>query len=172
MKNYLFIFCFIFCLKIHGQTNVSSQDKIVSLDTTKIAILSSDIILKYIFNKNCIESNLSNEEVINVDLLLRKCIDNYNIEAEKEFRQITVNNPSFNPNRENFIIDIEKYKRQYVVVKNSKGEKEVWINCLCSERKNWRRELIVVRDGGNCYFNLKINLTKKKYYELGVNEDA
>jgi hypothetical protein len=172
MKNYLLISCFIFCLKIHGQTNVSSRDKIVSLDTTKITILSSELILKYIFNKNCIESKLNNEEVITVDLLLRKCIDNYNVEADKEFRQIAMNNHSFKPNRVNFIIDIEKYKRQYIVVKNSKGEKEVWINCMCSTRKNWQKELIIVKDGGNCYFNLKINLTKKKYYDLGVNGGA
>ena len=172
MKNYLLISCFIFCIKIHGQTNISSRDKIVSLDTTKIAILSSDIILKYIFNKNCIKSKLNNEEVATVDLLLRKCIDNYNIKAEKEFRQISLNNPSFIPNRENFVIDVEKYKRQYIVVKNSQGEKEIWINCFCSKRKNWRKELIKVDDGGNCYFNLKINLTKRKYYDLAVNGDA
>jgi hypothetical protein len=26
-----------------------------------------------------------------------------------------------------------------------------------------------VEDGGNCYFNFKINLITKKYFDLGVN---
>ena len=35
-----------------------------------------------------------------------------------------------------------------------------------------QKDLIFVNDGGNCYFNLKINLTTGQYYELMVNGDA
>jgi len=76
-------------------------------------------------------------------------------------------------NVKDFVIDLKKYKRQYIAVINSKGEKEVWVNCFCDTwKKNWRKELIFVLDGGNCYFNLKINLTKGEYYDLMVNGDA
>ena len=31
---------------------------------------------------------------------------------------------------------------------------------------------MIVDDGGNCYFNFKINLTTKKFYDLRVNGEA
>jgi hypothetical protein len=44
---------------------------------------------------------------------------------------------------------------------NSKGEKEVWINCFCRDgERDWRKNLVFVKDGGNCYFNLKVNLSR------------
>ena len=53
---------------------------------------------------------------------------------------------------------------------NHKGEKEVWINGFCNTwDKNWKTEIILVHDGGNCYFNLKINLTSGECFEISVN---
>ena len=65
---------------------------------------------------------------------------------------------------------INDYKKQLVAVVNSKGEKEVWVNCLCAvDGDSWRNEIIVVHDGGPCFFNLKINLRTRKVYEMVVN---
>jgi hypothetical protein len=56
---------------------------------------------------------------------------------------------------------------------NTKGDKEVWVNCFCRNAVgNWKEELILVQDGGNCYFQLKVNLNTKKYYEFTVNGNA
>lgn len=56
---------------------------------------------------------------------------------------------------------------------NKKGEKEVWINCFCVDvRRDWKKQIVEVYDGGNCFFNLKINLNKSQYYELSVNGEA
>ena len=56
---------------------------------------------------------------------------------------------------------------------NSKGEKEVWVNCFCGQwDKSSRTNPVIVMDGGNCFFNLKINLTTGQYYELIVNGEA
>ena len=53
---------------------------------------------------------------------------------------------------------------------NNKGEKVIWINCFCNDcNKNWKKEIIIVKDGGDCYFNLKINLMTKKYYDFLIN---
>ena len=64
-----------------------------------------------------------------------------------------------------------KYFRQYVAGINGNGDKIVWINFFCGppKKKNWKNEIIMVADGGSCYFNLKVNLTEKKYYEYSVN---
>ena len=52
-------------------------------------------------------------------------------------------------------------------------EKIIYINCFCYimdlYADQWKTELIMVDDGGNCYFNVKANLDKNEYYELMVN---
>jgi hypothetical protein len=171
MKIILLIFSLTCFFASYGQTII--KVKSTSVDSTKIAILSSELIQKYIFQKECKEAKLTDNDAIIVDSLLKKCIDKYNVEAEKEFKQIVGENSNYKPNKEDFVIDIEKYKRQYFVITNSKGEKEVWVNCFCNSwKKDWRKELIRVKDGGNCYFQVKVNLTKKKCYELIVNGSA
>ena len=73
-----------------------------------------------------------------------------------------------------FIIDLRKYYRQYIVTKNKKGEKEVWVNCFCSIQNMdyWKKQVVFVMDGGNCFFNLKINLSRKSYSDFEVNGEA
>ena len=72
-----------------------------------------------------------------------------------------------------FILILNRYKRQYMPIINKYGEKEVWVNCFC-EHWNWdlKTRPVEVRDGGNCFFNLKINLSKNIYYNLMINGDA
>jgi len=74
--------------------------------------------------------------------------------------------------RSEFILDLPRYKRQYAAYINEHGEKEVWINCMCSVDDGWRDNIIMVRDGGSCYFNLTINLTKQLAYDLSINGEA
>lgn len=55
------------------------------------------------------------------------------------------------------------YKRQYVPVFNDKEEKIVWINYLCwFDDFEWKKFPFIAIDGGDCYFNLTINLKTKK----------
>lgn len=62
-----------------------------------------------------------------------------------------------------------KYKRQLVPSIDRNGKKIVWVNCLCSPWGNWRKEIVLVADGGSCYFNLTIDLTTKTYSAIMVN---
>lgn len=74
--------------------------------------------------------------------------------------------------RKSFGIDfsLRSYKRQYVPMVNKNGEKIVWANFFCNDPvADWKREIVYVWDGGNCFFNLKVNLTKRECYELYVN---
>ena len=70
--------------------------------------------------------------------------------------------------------DIKKYYRQYVVYLNENNEKCVYINAMCKVDiiPKWKEELIDTSDGGTCYWNLKINLTKRIYKNLIVNGQA
>lgn len=77
----------------------------------------------------------------------------------------------YNNQKVNTSIDLKNYKRQYVAYTNSKKQKEVWVNCFCQNGDNdeWKSEIIEVRDGGNCYFNLKVIISQKIYIEFSVN---
>ena len=62
------------------------------------------------------------------------------------------------------------YRRQLVAVTNSKGEKEVWVNCFCDKwDKSWRTRLNTVVYDQYCCFNYKLNLTRDIVYDFRVN---
>jgi len=57
------------------------------------------------------------------------------------------------------------------------NEKIVWSNFFCSSfynnsSVNYLEELISVDDGGNCYFNVKVNLEKEEIFDLIINGEA
>ncbi len=160
-----------------GQNRTESKVKTFSstsfqIDYSVFAVLPFDT-AQYWELKDYKPAELTNADLVDIEKLLRKCIDNYNPEQERQYNETKTRNRSLKISVTDFIIDLKKYKRQYITVTNNKGEKEVWVHCFCnSGKKNWRKELIFVLDGGNCYFNLKINLTKGEYYDLMVNGDA
>jgi len=101
---------------------------------------------------------LTQDDINQVDSLLISSVTDYN--------------NSLTDGHDDYKIDLKgkDYKKQLIAVTNSKGEKEIWINCFCDDwDKSWKTEIIEVHDGGPCYFNLKINLTTKKIYDFGVN---
>ena len=105
-------------------------------------------------------------------MLLSECIEKYNLDQQKQFDKINKEHPEHRFNKSDFIIDLTKYKRQIIAVTNDKGEKEVWVNCFCNDANYWKKEIVQVMDGGKCFFNFKINLTTKKYFDLRVNGEA
>lgn len=160
MKRQLIICTFFFTIFLTSCEQTKSdnrsqqkQDSIIKVDTTKIAILQFDT-TQYLDFKDCKPTELTADDIQKIETLLSDCITNNNSDR----------------NRLTDIEDLKRYKRQYVAVINSTGEKEVWVNCFCdASNKDWKNEIIEVLDGGNCYFNLKINLTKGQCYDLMIN---
>lgn len=173
----LLIPIFTICLTSYGQTkienkNIEQQSNTCTVDTSIIAILPFDTTRYWVF-KDSKPTNLTNDDLQKIEIILNKCIDDYNPNQERQFKEINNKHPEYKLDKENFVINLKRYKRQYQAVINSKEEKEVWINCFCrTYNSNWKNEQIIVKDGGNCYFNLKINLSTEEYYELMVNGDA
>ena len=64
----------------------------------------------------------------------------------------------------------EKYTFQY----KATSSEEIYINALCDtfERKDLHKELVMVFDGGSCFFQINYNLKTGKFYELQVNGEA
>jgi hypothetical protein len=54
------------------------------------------------------------------------------------------------------------------------GKKYVYINALCNSQDAslLGRSLIVVMDGGNCFFNVKYDPVNKVFYDLFINGEA
>ncbi len=164
-SGYLSLF-FILAVISCGQNAGNQTDKAEKLsevtrpvETSEIAIIPFEQSIEWLFGKNYSPAELTSDELNKIEKLLRECVNKFN-------RKVS------SANREYLAIDLVggQYKRQYVPVINKKGEKEVWVNCLCRESGDaWKTSIIMVDDGGSCYFNLKINLTKGKYYDFVVN---
>jgi hypothetical protein len=131
----------------------------VNLDTTRTAIVPWEKSNGYPFdNLSYSPATLTAEELEQLEKSLIKAVTDYN--------------NSLSPGHEEYKIDLKgkEYKKQLVVVINSKAEKEVWVNCFCDKRdESWRTEFVVVHDGGPCYFNFKLNLATNEVYDFSVN---
>ncbi|HWY34363.1 MAG TPA: hypothetical protein VNX68_06930 [Nitrosopumilaceae archaeon] len=105
---------------------------------------------------SAVPSDLSSIEIDTVFSLLKRAIVVHNRTIHNKFYVVR---------------DLEEYKFQFVPIVNVKGEKIVWINAFCGTfgANNWKKDIVLVMDGGNCYFQAKINLTTKSVFEIGTN---
>jgi hypothetical protein len=100
------------------------------------------------------DAKLTSPEFQEMRKILLKSINQHN--------QLSRHNPDFSIN------PLSGYGVQYKVTITQKGEKEVWLNGFCKDSGNMYSNTdltstpVVVFDGGSCYFNLTINLKKRK----------
>ncbi len=118
-------------------------------------------------------TTLTSREVQELQTLLLECVEKYNHKQQKRFDTLSKTHPEHNLSFQNYTIELSRYKKQFYPVISKEGQKEVWVNCFCDDFDiDWRKEIIIVQDGGNCYFNMKINLTTKKCSPIYVNSEA
>jgi hypothetical protein len=158
-------FCLITVFTSCGQSQNKKTDqtsKSVQVDTSKTAIIPFDKKDNYPFNNSFNSTTLTQDDINTIDSLFIVCVTDYNKLLDK--------------NHKEWRIDLEKYNyyKQIIAVINKKGDKEVWVNCFCYtwNNDNWKKEILLVHDGGNCYFNFKLNLATKICYDLTVNGEA
>ncbi|WP_400191100.1 hypothetical protein [Hymenobacter sp. B81] len=106
-----------------------------------------------------------------VERLLQVCIADFNRMQREELNNRAVPIPAY-VDQKQFFIELPEYKRQYFAFINSRGEKEVQVNCFCTEVPNWRRQLVVVSDGGNCFFHVTVNLSNNTWHDMAANGSA
>lgn len=130
-------------------------------DTSKTAIIEFKKNSRWPFDSTYSAATLLPSELKTIDSFFVVVVENYNNSLDMEHKQWSIDTKNRN------------YRKQLIVVKNKNGEKEVWVNCFCRvDNDKWKTRMFGVEDGGNCYFNFKINLSTKKYYDLGVNSVA
>jgi len=76
------------------------------------------------------------------------------------------------------------YYKQYVCYIDKNGDSLVYLNAFCVlenlpvidangkasvHKFDWQHQMMFVLDGGDCYWNIVVNLTKRKYLRFSVN---
>lgn len=165
---------FLLSCKQKNSENLNQAKKAIvnTVDTSIIAVIPFDTNQYYIFRESE-PTELTSSDLRKIETLINRLLNEYNTEQEKQYKEFKKEHPKLNVNKNDYIINLKRYKRQYVASINSKGEKVVWVNCFCDAWDfNWKKNLIFVNDGGNCFFNLKINLTTEAYFDFSVNGEA
>ena len=100
-------------------------------------------------------TGLDEMELLVIESLVMQAVDEHNIKMKDKYKDDSVLTYR--------MIELQNYKRQYIPVKDEKGNKYIWVNCFCDDFGiDWRNEIVLVMDGGDCYFNFYINLSEKK----------
>lgn len=173
---FLLILCTVSCRIKDKVQDLSITSKILyggsdlvgmAVDSSAIAILPYDNTEMMFYSKfiECKPSDLTITDLEIIEFLLADYIGQYNVTIEERY-----NNAS-EPEKDLYqSIDLKKYKRQYIAVVDNRNERRVWINCFCSFGNiDWHKNVISVMDGGNCFFNLYINLDTRTCYDMTVN---
>ncbi|WP_189606405.1 hypothetical protein [Salinimicrobium marinum] len=164
----------ISCQNKTGNNYQSNSKKGLAIEDSLYSVVKYKQEMLYPF-ENGEPTDLSLAEIKNVEEILERAVKENNELQKEALKNRNAENPENKWTETGFELETENYYRQYVPIINGKGEKEVWVNLSCREfhTKNWRSELLPpVADGGNCYFNLKINLTQKSYRDLRINSHA
>ncbi len=177
-RLFFLLFGFYFLISGVGNSQTVATSTKIKVDKSSIAIIPFQQGGGKNLFINAKPTQLSDVELENIEEIMQQFMVDWNIIQEHAFYY----HDSINPNhykKEDFIVDLKNYYRQYVAVINENNEKEVWISCFCKDfftysedPQRWRTEIIQIDDGGNCVFNLKINITKRTYYDFYVNGDA
>lgn len=110
---------------------------------------SDEFLLKYHYKRDFFNHELQNNDMIQLDSILKKMLQE---------------------NNDNLRV-FEDYIIQCCAIKNDKDEIEVFINLYCNEEminSRFKISTIRMKDGGSCNVSLKINLTKNTYSDLAI----
>ncbi|SCZ01576.1 hypothetical protein [Flavobacterium caeni] len=156
MKRFILVLISIFIFSC----NKSSQQYLKN-DDFEYAVLPFNQNEKYPLFANSTPTSLSHLEVMEIEKIAgQKIIETIQAHNRRQSKP-------------------DKYLRQYVAVVNENGEKEIWIQCFVSdfiaydEDKNyWRKHILDFGDGGDSVFSLKVNLSKKIFYDFAIHLQA
>jgi hypothetical protein len=154
----LILICSLFLSKNHlpqDKAKIGVPIRTIAIDSSRYTVLKLDRIPDYIFDKSYKTVELSADDISKIEILIGNRVRKYNKTAKK----LLIKDPS-------------KYYKQFIAVTNANGEKEVWVNCFCEvfpQNFQWKKHIFFVFDGGGCFFQLKINLTKNTLYDLTIN---
>ncbi|WP_430408591.1 hypothetical protein [Kordia sp.] len=154
-KNQIIIYCVISILFFGCFENKEKPPK-----DQKMTIIRDSTYTKFMIGKNHSLWEPSNKDFVEINSIIEDAIQ------DGEFYFLKTKS----------ISEIKKYYRQYLFYTDDKGLKIVFINSMCNissyNDTDWRKEMLDIADGGDCYWSLKIDLTNKKLFSLKVNTEG
>ncbi len=157
----------ISCTRTEQSTTVNNE--LLQYDTSAIAILTFDT--SFYFFEDGVYAQLTAEDIAKIDLQMSSIIAEINEDQARRFDNKEFLFMTEDLRKEDILVKLSDYKRQYVTVLRDNGDKEVYVNCF-NKRINkgiWRKELIEGLGGGTDFFSVYINVTRNNYYKLYVN---
>jgi hypothetical protein len=154
--NFILILAFFFPIPQQAPkaTLIQTKQDTASIDTSRYAVLPFNKGRDgFIFSKDFEPATISAKEIRLIEKIISVTVAEHNKQSKSK-----VNQPG-------------KYYKQIIAVTNASGQKEVWVNCFCTpyEKRHWRKGVVLVLDGGPCFFNIKINLSNNTVMSLAVN---
>ncbi|MEJ4087647.1 hypothetical protein [Galbibacter orientalis] len=171
------IFIILISISSCNETKKTTEIESTENTQTEFKLVESDFVIlpfnndwHWIF-KDVQPTKLTQSELIEIESILKIAVKENNERQKVNLKKHNEEYPKNKWSETGFELKLNGKKRQYVPVINQNGEKEIWINFFCNnwESDSWKTDLMIVHDGGNCYFNLKVNLTNKAYSELMIN---
>ena len=138
-------------------------------DSIKYAVLPVSKLRSRDFFKGGKDAFLNRYDFSVIDKLARVAVQVYNDKQKSVYESWLKKLLGKNICKEQFFINLPKYRRQYFCSLNDKGEKIVWVNCFCGTKDYWKTSEVFVFDGGNCYFHMMINISTGQVSEFGTN---
>ncbi|NLR95065.1 hypothetical protein HGP29_27950 [Flammeovirga sp. SR4] len=201
MKNtyiILFLLSLLACKNTNEKTNYFSKTN--SIETTESRIEKIDSLAKLntiktvevgIEKTDSITKKKQTETVESKITILKNTEYNNLLEKKYGFKSWNPKIQDLNLVQETldkaYIRNLDKYYRQYIPYFNEKGERFIEINAFCEisefphETENgitewikmdWKNEYVQVDDGGNCYWQIIINVDKKEIKDFFVNGEG
>jgi hypothetical protein len=127
-----------------------SMDSTFIADSSYCIFKSNERKFEFEFNKKTEYWTPSIKEVKQIEPILR----NY---LEKEGKNLSKK--------------LGNYKRQYTGIIIGKHN-ILFINFFCGDDPNFRTKEIFVKDGGDCFFRIKIDMENHKCFDLIINGEA
>lgn len=162
MKTYALILSLFFPIIIYGQIS-SSKLRGTNVEYSKVHYST------YKFLDNGSPAELLERDFVLIDMLIQEAIYKFNNDVDSYYVNKIISARQKNDN----IINHKYSYRYYLPARNNNGEKIVWVICSCRKPSlgdvDWRNAFVRTSDGGSCYYQIKINLTNKSYYDFFVN---
>ena len=157
------------CINDMDNSNVF-KTKNLEINDENVAVILDETTRNW-FNKNSYTFfEPTKDDFIEIDEIIEKGIEKGKFDFLKE-PELTI---------------IKKYYRQYICYTDEKNQRIIRINAFCRnlqtpievngktgwEPFDWRNNLVVVNDGGKCYWTAIINLSTKEFIDITVNGEA
>lgn len=175
MNKIIFLFFFILSLiscNSKDQKSIKNDTEIINIvdfEQKKSDTIQEPNYIAIFDDETGKNSTLTDEEISIVNSNLENAVINYNEELKIKIEKWNNEDRNTKWNIEDKKINLRYYFRQYIITKNKNGDKIVRVFCFCAYFGNWKNEIMTVHDGGDCYLNAKINLSKNRTEYFGTN---